>query len=54
MTAAHARPDVPWAELALAFGFYDQSHLVREVRDLTGLTPTDLRADRDAIASHFR
>jgi AraC family transcriptional regulator len=31
------------AEVALAAGFADQSHLSREVRRLTGMTPGDLR-----------
>jgi AraC-like DNA-binding protein len=30
---------MPWAELALEGGFYDQSHLVNEFRALCGLTP---------------
>ncbi|HTF32906.1 MAG TPA: helix-turn-helix domain-containing protein [Myxococcota bacterium] len=33
-----------WSELALAFGYYDQSHLVRDVRQFTGTTPTEARA----------
>jgi AraC-like DNA-binding protein len=38
---------VPWAELAEACGFYDQSHLINEFRRFTGLSPTDLaRRDR--------
>jgi AraC-like DNA-binding protein len=32
-----------WAELALDFGYYDQAHLVREVRAFTGCTPTRAR-----------
>lgn len=32
-----------WAELALQFGYYDQAHLVRDVRRYTGTTPTDAR-----------
>jgi AraC-like DNA-binding protein len=32
-----------WAELALAFGFYDQAHLAREVREICGSTPTQVR-----------
>jgi len=32
-----------WAELALAFGYYDQSHLVRDVRGFAGAAPTDAR-----------
>lgn len=33
-----------WADLAAAHGFADQPHLARELRDLSGLTPTDLMA----------
>lgn len=33
-----------WAELAVECGFFDQAHLSREVRELTGQTPTELRA----------
>jgi AraC-like DNA-binding protein len=34
-----ARPATPGADLALAAGYFDQAHLVREFRALTGLTP---------------
>jgi len=33
----------PLAEVAAAHGFYDQSHLVREFRRETGLTPRAYR-----------
>jgi AraC-like DNA-binding protein len=32
-----------WSELALTLGYYDQSHLVRDVRQFTGTTPTEAR-----------
>jgi AraC family transcriptional regulator len=31
------------AEIALACGYADQSHLTRDVRNATGLTPAELR-----------
>lgn len=34
--------DRTWAELALDGGFYDQAHLVNELKTFTGLTPTQL------------
>ena len=33
-------PDVDWAEIALEHGYYDQSHLIAEFRELAGATPT--------------
>lgn len=41
-----AKPD--WSSLALDAGFYDQPHLIAEVRALTGLTPNALHAERQA------
>jgi uncharacterized glyoxalase superfamily protein PhnB/AraC-like DNA-binding protein len=40
-----ADPALDWARAAAECGFADQAHLVREVRDLAGVTPTQLRAD---------
>jgi AraC-like DNA-binding protein len=37
---------LPWAALAAEHGFADQAHLVREVRALAGVTPTDLVRER--------
>jgi AraC-like DNA-binding protein len=34
----------PWADLALACGYFDQSHLVRDVRRFSGMAPTELVA----------
>lgn len=31
--------EVPWAELALHCGYYDQSHLVRDFRNFSGFAP---------------
>ncbi|HVH05386.1 MAG TPA: helix-turn-helix domain-containing protein, partial [Myxococcota bacterium] len=40
----HGRGAPRWTELALDHGYYDQAHLIREVRALTGETPTELFA----------
>jgi AraC-like DNA-binding protein len=40
-----------WADLATTFGYYDQSHLVRDVREFTGATPTAARASLFELAS---
>ncbi len=37
-----------WAALAAHHGYADQSHLIREVRDLAGVTPTRLHEERGA------
>jgi AraC-like DNA-binding protein len=39
--AARADTRIGWAELALTHGYCDQAHLAREVKQLTGLTPTE-------------
>jgi AraC-like DNA-binding protein len=45
LTALLARePGADLARSAPACGYYDQAHLAREVRDLAGVTPTQLRA----------
>lgn len=37
-----ARPDLDWAVAASDCGYFDQAHMVRDVRELTGQTPTKL------------
>lgn len=37
-------PDIEWASAASSCGYFDQAHLAREVRELAGITPTELRA----------
>ncbi len=36
----------PWSDVAQRAGYVDQAHLAREVRALTGVTPTELRSER--------
>ena len=33
-----------WADLSLEFGYYDQAHMARDVKEFTGVTPTRARA----------
>lgn len=42
---------VDWARAAAGLGYFDQSHLAREVRELSGLAPTALLAERAAVNS---
>jgi len=35
------RPAVRWADLALACGYYDQSHFINEFRSFSGLSPVE-------------
>jgi AraC-like DNA-binding protein len=41
-------PESNWAEIANACGYYDQSHMVRDFRALTGVTPVEFVALRAA------
>ena len=34
-----------WVDLAIEAGYYDQAHLVRDVKQFAGTTPTDARAE---------
>lgn len=46
VTWADASTDPPWSTLAYRAGYCDQSHLNRDVRTLTGMTPVTLHAER--------
>ncbi|MQA05563.1 MAG: helix-turn-helix domain-containing protein [Streptosporangiales bacterium] len=47
----HDRP-VDWAALAVRQGYADQSHLIHEFRDLTGITPGRYRARSPGERNH--
>ena len=40
-TSVEQNPLPNWAHLALDFGYFDQSHLIREFIEFSGLSPTD-------------
>lgn len=42
--AMHHGADIPWAELALTCGYYDQSHFANDFRAFSGLSPTTYTA----------
>jgi AraC-like DNA-binding protein len=49
----HAGVDVPWSELALNCGFYDQSHFANEFRAFSGVDITTYSARRTQWANHI-
>src|SRR6516164_5315543 len=52
LRALHNGVDVPWAELALRCGYYDQSHFANEFRAFYGLDPTTYSAQRGRWLNH--
>src|SRR5262245_13658328 len=40
-TFIQQNPSINWAELAVDLGYFDQSHLIREFLEFSGLSPTD-------------
>ena len=50
--ALHHGVDVPWAELALRCGYYDQSHFANDFRAFSGINPTTYSAHRGPWQNH--
>lgn len=48
----HAGVEVPWAEMALDCGYYDQSHFANEFRAFSGIDATTYSARRTVWANH--
>lgn len=42
-----------WVDLAAKLGYYDQAHLIRDVKQFTGTTPTKARAMLDDLSRAF-
>ncbi len=54
-TAAHAihqGVDIPWADLALDCGYYDQSHFANDFRAFSGIDPTTYSLRRGVWQNH--
>ena len=49
----HAGVDVPWAELAVDCGFYDQSHFANEFRAFSGIDATSYTSRRTRWANQI-
>jgi AraC-like DNA-binding protein len=52
--ALYAGADVPWPELALRCGYYDQSHFANDFRAFSGIDPTTYSALRGRWRNHVR
>ncbi len=48
----HAGIDLPWAQLALDCGYYDQSHFANDFRAFSGIDATTYSARRTRWANH--
>jgi len=46
--------DKAWASMAAEHGYFDQSHLIRDFRGFTGMTPTGYLARRGPARHHAR
>ena len=46
-------PIPSWVETAIACGYYDQAHLIRDCKSLSGNTPAVLLAAEGDLARHF-
>lgn len=49
----HRGADIPWAELALQCGYYDQSHFINDFRAFSGVNPMTYSALRGRWHNHL-
>jgi AraC-like DNA-binding protein len=47
------QPSCTWVDTAIACGYYDQAHLIRDCKELSGSTPSILLAEDADLARHF-
>jgi AraC-like DNA-binding protein len=50
---SRSAPARSWAWVAARAGYYDQSHLVRDFRELVGLLPSQYRPDAEGLTTAF-
>ena len=50
---AMEEPGANWADAAVECGYYDQAHLIRDLRRFSGLTPACLLGADTDLAAHF-
>lgn len=49
---AHQSEDIDWADLAAMSGYYDQSHMIRDFQEFSGLSPSAYLKDRGPHLNH--
>ena len=49
---AHQGEDIDWADLAATSGYYDQSHMIRDFQEFSGLNPSAYLRDRGPHLNH--
>ena len=49
----HRGTEIPWPELALACGYYDQSHFANDFRAFSGFSPTHYTASTRPWSNHI-
>ena len=45
-------PSIDWCEIAQRCGYFDQSHLIRDCKSLSGFTPSELAQRRSGSSYH--